>query len=218
MARQGVARPLPCPSPTAGKIPGGDRSGRFKQRAHLEKAMSLLHDLPTAEEVCHTYAPRVYSLALRMLGNTADAEDVTQDVLLQVVRKLDTFRGKSSLPTWLHRVTVNAALAHRRRQARRPERHLDVSLDCIAPHAGSDGCVPDRKALDHELRQNLEWAIARLPELYRDVFVLADVEELPNTEIGQLLRLSLAAVKSRLHRARLMVREALALYLEMVAA
>ena len=178
--------------------------------------MSVLHDLPTAEEVFHAYAPRVYSLALRMLGNTADAEDVTQEVLLQVVRKLDTFLGKSSLTTWLHRVTVNAALAHRRRQARRPEQHLDVSLDCIATHAGSDGWVPDRKTLDHELRQQLERAIARLPEMYRDVFVLADVEELPNAEIGQLLGLSLAAVKSRLHRARLMVRDVLAPYTEMV--
>ena len=179
--------------------------------------MSIALDLPTAEEVFHAYAPRVYRLALRMLGNTVDAEDITQDVLLQVVRKLDTFRGKSSLATWLHRVTVNAALALRRRQARRPERHLDVSLDCIATHADSDGCLPDRNALDHELREHLERAIARLPEMYRDVFVLADVEELPNAEIGQLLGLSLAAVKSRLHRARLMVRDVLAPYTVMVA-
>jgi RNA polymerase sigma-70 factor (ECF subfamily) len=107
-------------------------------------------------------------------------------------------------------VTVNAALAHRRRQARRPERHLHVSLDCIATHAGSGGCAPDHQAQDHELRQHLERAIARLPEMYRDVFVLADVEGLPNAKIGQLLGLSLAAVKSRLHRARLTVRDALA--------
>jgi RNA polymerase sigma-70 factor (ECF subfamily) len=177
--------------------------------------VSFPRDLLTAEEVFHAYAPRVYSVGLRMLGNTADAEDVTQEVLLQVVRKLDTFRGKSSLATWLHRVTVNAALALRRRQARRPERHLDVSLDCVAAHGGSDGCEPERKALDYELRQHLERAIAGLPEMYRDVFVLADVEGLPNAEIGQLLGLSLAAVKSRLHRARLMARDALAPYMEM---
>ena len=167
----------------------------------------------TAEQVFHAYAPRVYSLARRMLSNDADAEDVTQDVLLQVVRKLDTFRGEAELPTWLHRVTVNAALAHRRRQARRPEQHLDVSLDCIATHAGSDGWVPDRKTLDRELRQHLEGAIARLPAMYSDVFVLADVEGLPNAEIGQLLGLSLPAVKSRLHRARAMLRDALAPHL-----
>jgi RNA polymerase sigma-70 factor (ECF subfamily) len=171
----------------------------------------------TAERVFRELAPRVYSLARRMLSNDADAEDVTQDVLLQVVCKLDTFRGEAELPTWLHRVTVNAALAHRRRQARRPEQHLDVCLDCIATHGGSDGWVPDRKALDRELRQHLERAIARLPEMYRDVFVLADVEGLPNAEVGRLLGLGLAAVKSRLHRARLMVRDALAPYVGRVA-
>ena len=180
--------------------------------------MSLTCELPTAEEVFHAYAPRLYSLALRVLGNTADAEDVTQEVLLLVVRKLDTFRGISSLATWLHRVTVNAALTYRRRQARHSERHLDASLECLATHTASDCCAPDHQALDHELREQLERAIARLPELYRDVFVLAEFEELPYAEIGRLLGLSLAAVKSRLHHARLLVRAALAPYAEMVAA
>src|SRR6476469_9205310 len=73
----------------------------------------------TPELVFRDYAPRIYHIARRMLGNDADAEDVTQDVLLQVIRKLDTFRGESVLGTWLHRVTVNAALAHRRKRARR---------------------------------------------------------------------------------------------------
>src|SRR6186997_3640483 len=71
----------------------------------------------TPEKVFLEHGPRVYNLARRMLGNDADAEDVTQDVLLQVVRKLDTFRGESAFPTWLHRVTVNAALAHRHKRA-----------------------------------------------------------------------------------------------------
>jgi RNA polymerase sigma-70 factor (ECF subfamily) len=168
----------------------------------------------TVEQVFHDHASRVYSVARRMLGNDADAEDVTQDVLLQVIRKLDTFRGESELSTWLHRVTVNAALAHRRRQARRPELHLEVSLDCIAPESRSDGRAPNDKALHGELRQHLERAIARLPEMYRDVFVLADVEGLANAEIGELLGLTLPAVKSRLHRARLMLRDAIAPYVD----
>src|SRR5262245_42872492 len=78
----------------------------------------------TAEQVFHEHGPRVFNLARRMLGNDADAEDVTQDVLLQVVRKLNTFRGESAFPTWLHRVTVNAALAHRQKKARR-EQHME---------------------------------------------------------------------------------------------
>src|SRR5438876_10626001 len=86
----------------------------------------------SAEEVFHEYAPRVYNLARRMLGSDADAEDVTQDVLLQVVRKLDTFRGEAAFPTWLHRVTVNAALAHRQKRGLLQEREVSDPLDRFA--------------------------------------------------------------------------------------
>src|SRR5438552_12681684 len=85
----------------------------------------------SAEEVFHLYAPRVYNLARRMLSSDADAEDVTQDVLLQVVRKLPSFRGESAFPTWLHRVTVNAALAHRRKRALHNEHRARAPLDVI---------------------------------------------------------------------------------------
>src|SRR5437868_11192693 len=84
---------------------------------------------PSAEEVFREYAPRVYNLARRMLNSDADAEDVTQDVLLQVVRKLPTFRGESAFPTWLHRVTVNAALAHRRKRNARDELRVYDPVD-----------------------------------------------------------------------------------------
>src|ERR1700674_1885980 len=84
---------------------------------------------PTPERVFRDCAPRVYHLARRMLGNDADAEDVTQDVLLQVVRKLDTFRGESAFPTWLHRVTVNAALANRRKRAVRQKHQVSDPLE-----------------------------------------------------------------------------------------
>src|SRR6266481_4789960 len=83
----------------------------------------------TPDQVFRDYAPRIYNLARRMLGNDADAEDVTQDVLLQVVRKLDTFRGDAALSTWLHRVTVNAALAFRQKKANREQHHIADPLD-----------------------------------------------------------------------------------------
>src|SRR4051812_35134373 len=83
----------------------------------------------TAERVYHDYAPRVYNMARRMVSNEKDAEDVTQEVFLQVVRKLPTFRGESAFPTWLHRVTVNAALAHRRKQAAREDTHVANPLE-----------------------------------------------------------------------------------------
>src|SRR3954451_854670 len=83
----------------------------------------------TAEQVYHDYGPRVYNMARRMVSNEKDAEDVTQEVFLQVVRKLPTFRGESAFPTWLHRVTVNAALAHRRKQAAREDTHVANPLE-----------------------------------------------------------------------------------------
>jgi RNA polymerase sigma-70 factor (ECF subfamily) len=153
-----------------------------------------------------------------MLGNAADAEDVTQDVLLQMVRRLETFRGEARFTTWLDRVTVNVALARRHSRARRRERQLDAPLDGLpgacAPRRGAAPRCPERVALDRETRALVERAVGRMPEMYRDVFVLAEVEGLANAEVGGLLGLSLPAVKSRLHRARLLLRAALSPYVE----
>jgi RNA polymerase sigma-70 factor (ECF subfamily) len=179
---------------------------------------------PTADELHRDYAPRIYNLARRMLGNDADAEDVTQEVLLQVLRKLHTFRGESSFSTWLHRITVNAALAQRHKRARRDEQPLPDVVDHIFAGNGHHhaplrrwSVTPDQQVLDQESQRIIEEAIARLPEAYRDIYVLADVESLPNAEIADLLGLPLPAVKSRLHRARLTMRDALAPYFEEVA-
>lgn len=182
-------------------------------------------DRPALEQVLGREAPRVYSLAWRLLGNDADAEDATQEVMLQVLRKLDSFRGEASFTTWLHRVTVNVALSYRRQRAAREKHHSRQPMDDLGgesplPEQTVSGPVrhwaapPDQQALDHETRERIEAAIAGLPEKYRDVYVLADVEGLPNAEIGALLGLELAAVKTRLHRARLMVRHTLAPYFE----
>jgi len=173
----------------------------------------------TPELVFREYAPRIYNIARRMLGNDADAEDVTQDVLLQVVRKLDTFRGDAQIATWLHRVTVNAALAHRQKRTNRLK-HESVETDDDLLGAGSVTpgkkwqVGPEETVLAAEQAGIIEKAIEQLPEPFRDVYVLADVEELPNNEIGEMLGLSLAAVKSRLHRARLQMRDLLAPHFE----
>jgi RNA polymerase sigma-70 factor (ECF subfamily) len=177
----------------------------------------------TAEQVFRDYAPRVYNLARRMLGNDADAEDVTQDVLLQVVRKLDTFRGDSAFPTWLHRVTVNAALAHRRKRANREHHQSTEPIENVLTdgHPGAGirpwSVSPDQPILEAEQHRLIEQAVSELPEAYRDTYVLADVEGLPNSEIAEMLELSVPAVKSRLHRARLMMRDTLAPHFEEAA-
>jgi RNA polymerase sigma-70 factor (ECF subfamily) len=171
----------------------------------------------TAEEVFQNHASQIFSLAWRLLSNYADAEDVTQDVLLSVVRKLGDFRGRADLKTWLHRVTVNAALLYRRRSLKQKLRTMSDSLDQFAPSTRRSESTPDKIAVQRETHRLIEEAISRLPEIYRDVFVLSDVEGWPNAEIGELLGLTLAAVKSRLHRARLLLRAALAAHLEAIA-
>jgi RNA polymerase sigma-70 factor (ECF subfamily) len=158
-----------------------------------------------------------------MLNNESDAEDVTSDVLLQVVRKLDTFRGESSLATWLYRITANAALALRRKRATHPEVQLSDPMEQFLADGSHATPVrrwaaePVRQVLGRELSQRIEEAVAGLPALYRDVFVLADLDGLANAEIGTILGLSLPAVKSRLHRARLSLRQSLAPYFEETA-
>jgi RNA polymerase sigma-70 factor, ECF subfamily len=174
----------------------------------------------TPEQVFREHAPRIYNLARRMLGNDADAEDVTQDVLLQVVRKLDTFRGDSQLTTWLHRVTVNAALALRQKRANRLKHETGTVADEVLEDAAPASAVkrwdvpPDEPILAAEQHELIDRAIGELPDVYRDVFVLADVQGLDNAEIGELLNLSVPAVKSRLHRARMRMRELLAPHFE----
>jgi len=192
-------------------LTGPVRQGPAKEDIHSPDSGPNL----SAEQVYHDYAPRVYSVARRMVSSDYDAEDVTQDVLLQVVRKLPSFRGESSFPTWLHRVTVNAALSHRRRQAVRDEKRQTLN----DPHAEEAVATavhsppPDDLLADDETKQLIEQAIASLPEGYRAVFVLADVEGLPNAVVAQRMGLSLPAVKSRLLRARGMLRDALSPHL-----
>jgi RNA polymerase sigma-70 factor (ECF subfamily) len=190
--------------------------------------MAAAHDAAGAplapETIFHEYAPRVYHLAHRLLGNPTDAEDVAQEVFLQIIRKLSTFRGEAAFTTWLYRVTVNAALVYRRRRALREDYHVPEPPEEFAEDGSHRTLVrrwvisPEQEVLDQEAHEVIEQAIRALPEMCRDAYVLADIEELPNAEIGQLLGLSLAAVKGRVHRARLLLRKALAPYFEEQAA
>jgi RNA polymerase sigma-70 factor (ECF subfamily) len=176
-------------------------------------------DRLTPELIYREYAPRIYTIARRMLGNDADAEDVLQEVLLLVIRKLDTFRGESQLGTWLHRVTVNAALAHRQKRATRQKHEVGEVSDELGGTAASGpakawAVLPEEPILAAEQKDLIEKAINTLPDPFRDVYVLADVEGLPNSEIADMLGLSVPAVKSRLHRARLRMRDELAPHFE----
>jgi RNA polymerase sigma-70 factor (ECF subfamily) len=160
-------------------------------------------ELGAFEEMYRQHAPRLYSLAHRMLGNQADAEDAVQDTFLAVHKRLDGFRGEAALGTWLYRLAVNQCLDRMRSRAGREAQATD-SLD--EPDRPWQPAVrADRPAERLDLRR----AIARLPEGSRSVFVLHDVEGLEHREIGKLLGISEGTSKSQLHKARLRLREML---------
>ena len=172
------------------------------------------------ETLVSRYEGRVYNLAYRMMGNRDDAEDVLQDTFLNVVRSLDSFQSRSSFSTWLYRVATNAALSKLRQRSRRDRSESEFldeanSVQNLA-HAGyilKDWSLsPSENLLNDEARQVMEEAIAELPEIYRVVFVLRDVEGMPAAEVADILEISIAAVKSRLHRARLFLRNRLSAY------
>jgi RNA polymerase sigma-70 factor (ECF subfamily) len=166
------------------------------------------------EALVHRYHARAYRLAYRLLGPDGDPQDALQEAFLHAFRKLPTFRGESRFSTWLFRVVTNAALMQRRSRSRRPAESLDAYLprfDAEGRHTGTPDQlaaasraeeVLDRRFLAEKARAGLE----RLPEAYRAAFVLRDLEEMPTAEVAELLGLEPAAVRQRVHRARLMLR------------
>lgn len=205
----------------AARVDRGDRRERISTPSGTEETTSMLQleakkprHRPTEESVS-AYAQKIYNLARRMLGSDADAEDVTQEVMLTAIRKLPMFRGESSLGTWLYRITINAALSFRRKQAHRQEHSVGEPFRNLNPPGRARAPVtPESELEGRETKQLIERAIATLPEKYRRVYLLADVEELPNAAIAEQLDLSLPAVKSQLHRARAMMRSALATHFD----
>lgn len=166
------------------------------------------------ERLVRTQAPRMLAVARRLLRSPDDAEDAVQDAFLSAFRALDRFEGQARLGTWLHRITVNAALMKLRSRRRKPE----ASLEDLQPRFQEDGhheALPrrwkdaDRVLASRELRERVREAIDRLPETYRNVLLLRDIEELDTAETAQALGISENAVKTRLHRARVALREVL---------
>lgn len=152
---------------------------------------------------------RVYSLCLRMLGNVAEAEDLTQEAFLQLHRKIATFRGDSAFSTWLHRLTVNVVLMHLRRKGLNLI-SLDEALDPSPDHGPSRSFgAPDLRLTGSIDRMTLEKAVEDLPAGYRLIFVLHDIEGYEHNEIAAMLDCSIGNSKSQLHKARMKLRESL---------
>jgi RNA polymerase sigma-70 factor, ECF subfamily len=169
-------------------------------------------DPAVVEAVVRANSGRLLSVARRMLGNEADAQDAVQDAFLNAFRSLDSFHGGAQISTWLHRILVRAALMKLRRRRRKPETSIDDLLPkfhenghALDPVSVSDAS-PTAALERQEVRDQVQAAIDRLPENYRTVLVLRDIEGLGTDEAATLLGESSAAVKTRLHRARMALR------------
>lgn len=163
------------------------------------------------------YAPRVYAVAMRMMGDPDEAEDVLQETFISACKHIQNFEGRSELSTWLHRIATNAALMHIRKQKRRKEVSLtspgDSDEEMVIPQQIEDWHYsPSDFSLNSELRDVLEEAISQLPDTLRTVFVLREIEGYDTAETAAMLDISVSAAKVRLHRARLQLRELLTSY------
>lgn len=152
------------------------------------------------EQIYRENKAKVMSTAYRLLGNRADAEDVTQDVFIKVYRHMDSFRGESAVTTWIYRITVNACydLLRKRR------REQTISLEDCA----------ELSTESRSLKELIESMVAKLPEAYRSVFTLHDIQGLKHAEIAKVLGITVGTSKSLLHRARAQLRKKLSPYIK----
>lgn len=179
-------------------------------RAHDQQAFRKLVELNSAN---------VYNVALKILGDQHEAEDVLQETFLNAFQAIDRFEGKAKLSTWLYRIATNASLMRLRKRGRITTYSLDHSLldddgsePTAARHLADWSAVPDELLLTAEARAEMERAIADLPESLRVTFVLRDIQGLSGAETAKVLGITVQAVKNRLHRARLRLRERLSSY------
>jgi len=179
-------------------------------------------DETAVHELAERYGSRIFQLALRHMKNREDAEEVTQDVLMKVYRKVGAFRGDAALSSWIYRITFNTAMSRLRntRLARAAEQERDRAMAAAAaldqprtPRQTADWSqIPDELMLRTQLRQAVAEAIRELPEIYRAPVMLRDIEGLSTEEASSRLNLKDQTLKSRLHRGRLMLRERLRVF------
>jgi RNA polymerase sigma-70 factor (ECF subfamily) len=169
-------------------------------------------DPQALESLFETYADRLYRLALGLLGDPFEAEDIVQEAFLKVITRLDNFQERSNLGTWLYRVAYNASIDRLRRESPLPEDDPDLDDSLPMPEVLSEWHTPESHLIVGESLEYLDAAIQTLPESLRSVFVLRDIDELSTRETAEVLGITENTVKVRLHRARLALRERLSVY------
>lgn len=174
-------------------------------------------DASAVADLSSAYGPRIHQLAFRYMKNWEDAEEVTQDVLMKVFRKIDAFRGDAALSSWIYRITFNTAMSRLRtgRAGRAAEQHRTEStvdeLAGLAPQDPADwSSLADDHVMRREMREQLIRALTTLPDVYRTPVILRDIQGMSTEEASQILRVKPQTLKSRLHRGRLILRQALA--------
>ncbi|HEV8346640.1 MAG TPA: sigma-70 family RNA polymerase sigma factor [Vicinamibacterales bacterium] len=169
-------------------------------------------------ELADTYGTKIYQLAFRYLRNKEDAEEVTQDVLMKVHRKVDSFRGDAALSSWIYRITFNAAMSRLRTaryqrsqdEARQAEVDADQQIANVRPELADWSDMADERVLRTQLRRRVLRAILALPAIYRAPVVLRDLHGMSTEEASAMLKVKDQTLKSRLHRGRLILRKQLA--------
>ena len=169
-------------------------------------------DSTAVGDLASTYGPRIHQLAFRYLKNWEDAEEVTQDVLMKVHRKIDAFRGDAALSSWIYRITFNTAMSRLRngRSAGRIEvpRQDDATENSPVARMPADwSSLADDQVMRAQMRDRLIEALTHLPEVYRVPVILRDIQGLSTEEASAILRVKPQTLKSRLHRGRLILRQ-----------
>ena len=193
-----------------GRAPRGSDLTVAEQAPNRVEESSATADF---DRIVEEHSNFVYNVALRMMGNPQDAEDVAQEAFISAYRAFERFRGESKVTTWLYRITVNAALM-RLRKEKKARTLTQYGFDDVIVHDWSD--APYRAASDSELGDKLREGIGMLPDDMKAAVVLRDMEELSNAEAAEVIGISVSALKSRLHRGRALLRKHLDKYLKPV--
>jgi RNA polymerase sigma-70 factor, ECF subfamily len=174
-------------------------------------------DATAVADLASTYGPRIHQLALRYVKNWEDAEEVTQDVLMKVHRKIDAFRGDAALSSWIYRITFNTAMsrlrssrASRLTEVQKPDNTSPDEPERLPAEPADWSSLADDLVLRSQMRERLIASLAHLPAVYRVPVILRDIQGLSTEEASAVLRVKTQTLKSRLHRGRLLLREHLA--------
>jgi RNA polymerase sigma-70 factor (ECF subfamily) len=210
-AKPATAEAIAAPATPSGSSPTDDQ---LITRARAK-------DFAAFEELLGRYEDKVFRLAYRILRNETDAKEILQETFVSIWRKLDTFKGDSQFGSWVYRIATNAALMRLRSHRRHPEvstEELPIGyLDNYGtpmPAGENWSKRPDDELQSSELRAHIQKAVDGLPDIYRTVFIIRDVEGLSTEETAEALGISIPTVKTRLHRARIALRDAIGGYFD----